>query len=312
MRMSIVGLIAGVLFAGIVGGRVYQVLGQRADAVRNASPGMMVDAGGHRLHLRVMGEEHAGPTVVLDTGSGGTSAAWGWVQPEIATFARVVSYDRAGLGWSETGPDPRDARQIATELHTALHNAGIEEPYVLVGHSFGGHVVRVFSALYPDEVAGLVLVDSSAPEHIDTMPVPVMSGVIGIIRGIAGVGLLRAFNLSQGMVSELPEAARAEIRQLTATDRHWQAVQAEIRALPATAEQVRSAGSLGNLPLVVVSASTTEYEDWHNWQAEMAALSTRGEMRIVPNSDHDGLVMDREQAVHTIAAVRDVLAMADE
>lgn len=127
--------------------------------VRDRLLAHLVDAGGRRLHLNVMGEDKDGPTVILE--AGGMSSQWAWIQPEIAEFARVVSYDRAGLGWSE---QPHDARHISQQLHTALEEAGIGGPYVLVGHSMGGVYARQFAGDYPDEVAGMVLLDSSYPD----------------------------------------------------------------------------------------------------------------------------------------------------
>ncbi len=120
-----------------------------------------VNAGGHSLNLLIGGQRgvEATPAVILEGGFGTGIASWSTVQREIAKFAQVVSYDRAGLGQSDPGPKPRDAKQIATELHLALQKAGIKPPYVLVGHSLGGPLVRVFASMYPTEVAGLVLVD---------------------------------------------------------------------------------------------------------------------------------------------------------
>jgi pimeloyl-ACP methyl ester carboxylesterase len=130
-------------------------------------PGKLVDVGGWRLHLNCTGKSVGkAPTVVLEAGSGDFSVAWGLVQPAVARFARVCSYDRAGAGWSELGPRPRTWRQIAYELHTALQKAGEKGPYVLVGHSLGGLLIRVYASAYPKEVAGLVLVDST---HEDTV-----------------------------------------------------------------------------------------------------------------------------------------------
>lgn len=118
------------------------------------------DAGGHSLNLLIGGQrEEARPAVILEGGFGTGIASWSTVQREIAKFAQVVSYDRAGLGQSEPGPKPRDAKQIATELHAALQKAGIKPPYVLVGHSLGGPFVRVFASMYSTEIAGLVLID---------------------------------------------------------------------------------------------------------------------------------------------------------
>jgi pimeloyl-ACP methyl ester carboxylesterase len=118
-----------------------------------------VDASGHNLNLLVGGE--VAPTVVFEAGFGAGLTSWSTVQSNIAKFARTVSYDRAGIGQSEAGPKPRAAKQIALELHTALQNAGIGPPYVLVGHSFGGIYVRVFADMYPKEVTGMVLIDPS-------------------------------------------------------------------------------------------------------------------------------------------------------
>ena len=118
-----------------------------------------IDASGHNLNLLVGGE--VTPTVVFEAGFGAGLASWSTVQSTITKFARTVSYDRAGIGQSEAGPKPRAAKQIALELHTALQNAGIGPPYVLVGHSFGGIYVRVFADMYPKEVAGMVLIDPS-------------------------------------------------------------------------------------------------------------------------------------------------------
>lgn len=121
-------------------------------------PGKLVDAGGHRLHVYVMGG--GGPAVIMESGSGDFSFIWSLVQPEIAKFTTAVSYDRAGFAWSEPGPMPRTSRQITMELHTALHNAGIKGPYILVGQSFGGFLARAFARFYPKEVAGMVLVEA--------------------------------------------------------------------------------------------------------------------------------------------------------
>ena len=127
-----------------------------------------VDVGGHKIRMLVAG--HGSPSVVFETGgspaAGGPLEGWERVQPAVSQFTRTVSYDRAGTGLSEPGPQPRDAKQVARELHSALHNANVPPPYVLVGHSFGGPLIRVFAGMYPDEVAGLVLIDPTQEEFI--------------------------------------------------------------------------------------------------------------------------------------------------
>lgn len=139
-------------------------VGQQKDKKPTYSPpGKLVDMSGYRMHLNCNGK--SGPTVVLIAGAGDFSFDWGLVQPDVSRFARVCSYDRAGLAWSDPGPTPRTMRQDAYELHWLLKAARIKAPYVMVGHSIGGLIARVYTEQYPDEVAGMVLVD---PTHEDT------------------------------------------------------------------------------------------------------------------------------------------------
>jgi pimeloyl-ACP methyl ester carboxylesterase len=152
-------LIGSAVFVTLVvlAGLVLQEIGSARDARRFLPPGQMVDVGGHQLHICATGR--GSPTVVLDSGFPGSSLSWTYVQPEVTRFTRACSYDRAGLGWSDAGPMPRTTRQIVEELHALLRNAQVKGPYVLVGHSFGTFTVRLYASTYPDEVAGIVLLD---------------------------------------------------------------------------------------------------------------------------------------------------------
>jgi pimeloyl-ACP methyl ester carboxylesterase len=144
-------------------GALYQAIATRRDERAHPPPGRMIDIGGHRLHILEMGAARAGvPTLILEAGLMSTVMSWTGLQQRLAEKYRVVSYDRAGLGWSDLGPMPRDADRIADELHTLLARAAIAPPYVLVGHSFGGLMAPNFAARYPNEVAGLVLIDAVA------------------------------------------------------------------------------------------------------------------------------------------------------
>jgi pimeloyl-ACP methyl ester carboxylesterase len=142
-------------------GAVYQVLGTRRDGKIYPPPGRWVDLGTHRLHLLESGS--GSPTILLEAGLMSTVLSWSELQRELAGSFRVVSYDRAGLGWSDLGQMPRTADQIADELYALLQKAHIPSPYVLVGHSFGGLTMPLFAARYPQEVAGMVLIDPVAP-----------------------------------------------------------------------------------------------------------------------------------------------------
>jgi pimeloyl-ACP methyl ester carboxylesterase len=136
------------------------------DAAAPPQPGVRVDIGGRRLHINCSGEG-AVPTVVLESGFGNSSATWSRVQPEVAKFARVCSYDRAGMGGSDPAAAPRTVVASTEDLHTLLANAKVPGPYVLVGHSLGGILARLYASYYPAEVAGMVLVDSAHEDEPD-------------------------------------------------------------------------------------------------------------------------------------------------
>src|SRR5918997_3729475 len=160
-------LVVVLLVLAIVGA-IYQAIATERAERAYPPPGEMVDVGGYSLHINCVGQ--GSPTVVLDGGSGEMSADWVWVQREVSDTTRVCAYDRAGMGWSEMGPQPRDAERISGELHALLMGGGIEGPYVLVGHSFGGLYMQTYAARYPDDVAGVVLVDSSSPKQAGHQP----------------------------------------------------------------------------------------------------------------------------------------------
>jgi hypothetical protein len=158
-RWLLYPLLAVLLLASIGGG--YQTVRESIEATANPMPGQLIDVGGHRLHLSCTGS--GSPTVVLEPGMGGASLDMAWIAQAVARDSRVCVYDRAGRGWSDAADGPQDAAQTATDLHTLLGRAHIPGPYVLAGHSFGGLYILTFAATCPDQVAGMVLLDSTAP-----------------------------------------------------------------------------------------------------------------------------------------------------
>ncbi len=154
----IAGVIIVILLLLAGSGLAYQSVSEAKDKRQVPPLGQMVDVGGYRLHLVCTGQ--GSPAVVLESGLGGPALQWALVQGRLEKTRKVCSYDRAGLGWSDVGPAPRTSQQMVNELHTLLHNAGVQGPYVLVGHSLGGFNVRLFAHEYPGETAGLVLVAS--------------------------------------------------------------------------------------------------------------------------------------------------------
>lgn len=140
----------------------------QSEAVSFEPPGQLIDVNGRDMHINCIGNKS--PTIILDSGAGGFSLEWRNIQYSLAQYARVCAYDRAGYGWSEMGPLPRTTERIAHELHTLLENAEIPGPYIIVGHSFGGFTAQYFARYFDDEIAGLVLVDSSHEEQVYRLP----------------------------------------------------------------------------------------------------------------------------------------------
>jgi pimeloyl-ACP methyl ester carboxylesterase len=232
------------LLALAVAGAIYQAIATERAERAYPPPGEMVDVGGHSLHINCSGR--GSPTVVMDAGSGGFSAQWVRVQQQVSGTTRVCAYDRAGMGWSEMGPDPRDAKQITGELHALLGKAGIEGPLVLVGHSFGGLYMQTYAARYPDEVAGAALVDSSTgadqfsqrPETRDSRePQKQKNAVVpGLVRlGVslpARLGVVRLFSKLDPASPELPPQQRAQINALSPSTRQVGTTALEFLATP--------------------------------------------------------------------------------
>ena len=198
-------LVILVLFA--LGGG-YEAI-SRATAPAVAMRGQLVDVGPYRLHLECTGSR--GPTVILEPGGGGSAASMGLIAPAVARDSRVCVYDRAGRGWSDPAASPPDGAQIATDLHTLLDRADVPGPYVLAGHSFGGLYVRTYAAKYPEEVAGLVLVDStaansnpvSAPEAGSYSVLKHVSSLVATTSRL-GLGHLIANSRFLGSTAEVP------------------------------------------------------------------------------------------------------------
>jgi pimeloyl-ACP methyl ester carboxylesterase len=250
------------------------------------APGLMVLVGEHRLHLYCLGQGE--PAVVMDAGLGGTSLDWVRVQPELAKYTRVCTYDRAGYGWSEPGPRPRSSDRIAEELHTLLRTAAVPEPYVLVGHSFGGYNVRLFASHYPEVTAGVVLVDAAHEDQVRRFREE--GGVNTAPRGQFVV-----FSSAE-IPDNMPYDVRALARSLINSSAAYQAVHDELVSFRRSAAQVRNAGPLPKVPLVVVSRGRAVWPDtpkgnrlerlWAELQDDLAERQTHVPHLFARNSGH--------------------------
>ena len=300
----------------------YQTISTQADKKKYPAPGQLIDIGGYRLHLYCMGESIDGsPTVILEQGLGGTSPAWALVQPEVAKVTRVCAYDRAGLGWSDPPPrgTSRNGQQVAEELHTLLQKANIAGPYVMVGHSFGGLYTRVFAHQYPEDVVGVVLLESSHPDQWTSTPAGQAlyeSNVrtYSVTSTLARLGLLRLRAKSQPPLG-LPDLQNKELMAFLSATKDWNAQAAEFSATTQLDDEVRAAGSLGDLPLFVLTATDhggpADMEQlWQGLQNELAQLSTNSVHKVLEGAHHESVWADPKYTGESVSAILKVVEAA--
>jgi pimeloyl-ACP methyl ester carboxylesterase len=239
------------------------------------------------------------------------------VQPEVAKVTRVVSYDRAGLGWSDPGTQPLDAAKSARELHTALQRAGIDGPYVLAGHSYGGMVVRMFADLYPDEVVGLVLVDASHPDQWANIPASregTTSAMANRVTALlASFGVMRLFRMEEPYITGLPEREYDEMRAFLARPDQWITAADGILAWrDLSRQQVNGTHPLGRKPLFVLSVTEQSMfaDVLTRLQNELPALSTNSKHVTVEGATHYTLVSKLEYAAVVADAILQVVDAA--
>jgi pimeloyl-ACP methyl ester carboxylesterase len=310
-RWLLYPVIAMLALASIGGG--YQTLGEAADAKAYPMPGRLIDVGGHRLHLSCTG---AGtPTVVLEPGAGEMSSNLGWIAPAVARDTRVCVYDRAGRGWSEPADSAQDGAQIATDLHTLLQRGHVPGPYVLAGHSFGGLYVLTFAARYPDEVAGMVLVDSTAPASAANGGAASpghggsddgLSRVSALVSIAARLGLGRLYG--QFAFGSLPPRSRDEVRASDATPSTLRSTIDEYVQANASTQEAASLRGFADKPLVVLTAGSGHDAVWSAAQNRMATLSTNSVHRVIDGATHEDLIANQKDAAATTQAILDVVA----
>jgi len=301
------------------------------------APGGLIDIGGHRLHLHCQGVD--GPPVVFDAALGASSLSWTYVLPEVAAFARACAFDRAGFGWSDAGPLPRTTGRIVEELRALLASAAVPPPYILVGHSFGGLTARLFLQRFPQDVAGLVLLDPAYPEdwvspsaaHAALVRRGVqlcryarhaarlrITHVVAALAqaGALGSARLAAFIASRGALqrvdeevmapaAKLPSDVRAIAQRFWREAKFFEALGSQIESIGESAATVPVDQEFGDVPMVVVSGETNSDAGQLARQERLAARSRRGRHVIARRSGH-WIPLDRPDVV--VAAVREVMA----
>lgn len=316
----------------IVFGSIYQLIITIIEEKNHQAPGRMVDIGGYALHINENGKKTDKPTIVLDMGIGGNHLYWHKVEKKIAHFAHVVSFDRAGIGWSEKSPFSRSSYNIVEETRKLLKAAGLKGPFILVGHSFGGLNARIYAKKYPKEVAGIILVDSSHEDQGKDLPRPkyLMNQILDktylhpYISALSRIGALRLYRYfkpdNENFDPEIFKISKAK----ESSNKFIDTLLEEWRMFDKNLEYAgRFETHFGNLPLTVITAAMEvsaetcamhghysmdrcrkAYKVWHDLQKNLAARSNNAKQIMAKNSAHIVHLYEPELIVH---AIRDML-----
>lgn len=305
---------------------------QSIDSAAFQPVGTLIDIGGRKLHLNIQGS--GSPAVIFENGTADFSFVWSFVQPEVATYTTTVSYDRAGYAWSDAGPIPRTAEQICWELHTALQKAGIAPPYILVGQSFGGFLVRAFARYYPTEVVGMVLVEAVQEDQKIFMGGNTPQRIRDFAKGRTAPAVQTFFVASDTarahtlmtdidpLFKKFPDSIQQMQVWAQSQPKFIPSVQAEMDWSPEDvanmyAHKGEPAYMLGNMPLIVLTrgkggfdgrADSLQLEKERlQAQDQLAKLSSNSKHIIDTNSGHNIHV---EDPATVIAAIKEVFIAA--
>ncbi len=318
--INVLLVVAGLLVVVLASGLIYQRLSATRDAARFPAPGQLFDVGGRKLHLRCMGG--GSPAVLLEAGGGSSSLQWWPLEEQLAEFSNVCSYDRAGFGWSDPSPSELSFEGGARDLKALLSAAEVPGPYILVGHSKGGLHVRTYARLYPDDVAGVLLLDASEEQslfsNLDFVESSLADARTQVLLVRFGVlRLLLRFSPAALPLPEIPEEIRQPFFREIARPDIWKAAISGGAAYRLTPTEMRVAGgfgSLGDIPLIVIThgipftGGQAFQEEW--WPAAMerlASLSSNSELLVAEHSGHS-IMWDEPELV--VDAVRKLISQA--
>jgi pimeloyl-ACP methyl ester carboxylesterase len=297
------------LAVAAVGG-AYETVSAATDSPP-AMPGQAISVGGHSMHLDCTGT--GSPTVVLQPGGGEMSSNMGWIAPRVATNTRVCVYDRPGRGWSDPVKTAQDASQIATDLHTLLQRANVPGPYVLAGHSFGGLYVLTYADRYPDRVAGMVVIDTTAPHSAQPATssgapngYDPLDRVATLISTSARLGLTRLEASAEG--GGLPPKSSDGVRASVATGSNLRSFVDEFGSANSSMAEAGSFQDFGAKPLVVLTAGVGSDATLIASHERIAGMSTNSVHRVVKGAAHEDLIADQTHSKATTAAILDVVA----
>ena len=310
-----------VLVVLVLLGVAYQTIATEQDKRTYAPRGQLYAVNGHQMHMICMGE--GSPAVILQAGGYAESLWWYRIQNQLATHTQVCAYDRAGLGWSEPAAGPRDAITIVEELHTLLEQSGVTAPYVMAGHSYGAILTRIYAVQYPDQVSGMVLVDSGllSPKHFasqsefdewkrsnDALQV--------LVWGMTRTGLMRLILPGEFQKWGYPPEIVPELASLRSGNAVFDADYAErVPAMWALTEASAAAEDFGNLPMIVLWASQTNtmmqtIPHLRELQDEIVGYSSNTLIRVIEGAEHGSILGHEPYAGLVTDAIVDVIEAA--
>lgn len=327
---------AGLLLLIVTPLVVGQVL--RLVATEVPPPGELYDVGGYKLHINCVEPKNGSndlPTVIIEAGAGTPSPTYHWLQEGIAETTKACVYDRAGLAWSEESGLPRDSQTIATALHTLLDEAGIKRPFVFAGHSIAGLYTRQYIEQYPDDVAGLVFLDASHPNQVaafgldeDAMAeqADTLEEQLATVKLMINLGITEIYNPMTASAPDfagLPESVQEQADYVSTLIRYFEAAPLEGGGFDVAAEQAARNTSLGNRPVVAISATQPippeqkpeGFPDdlvqiFANLHKEIAALSSNGRHVEIDTANHMSLVANKDQVAKVLPYIHDVVMEA--
>lgn len=307
----------------------------RIEYDRYAQPAQLVDIGGRRFNLRCEGEDRGGPTILLESGLAFSSIGWRDTQPLLARLARTCAYDRAGLGFSDPGPLPRDAAALSRDLEVLVDAAGLKPPFLLIGNSMGSQPLRLFAWHRPDAVAGMILLDPYVEGALATLSAidPALAKEAEALRvqDQACITAFRAGTLthalaeSKGCIATPPPRTSARLQSVLQGQRMssagFETAYAETMAFEHRNDAImaRESRSLGALPLIILSADGNYSDDsfaatrvallsaQYGLHGRLAALSSLGEVRWV-NASHVIQTSNPQVVAETVAEMLQSLA----
>jgi pimeloyl-ACP methyl ester carboxylesterase len=291
-------------------------------AKNNPAPGALVDIGGYKMHIYCIGQ--GSPTVIMEAGLKDFSVFWSRVQPELAKTTRVCVYDRAGYGWSENSPNQRTIENITAELHVLVTNSFIEKPFVLVGHSYGGAIARLYANMYPDDVTGMVWVDAAHEDLFFNIPelLEADDQVLKMFKSLERLTLFGILAMAPDNIPNrgLPANVYEQYKAILASTNYFETAIAESLLFEESLNTVRDLHdpSLGDIPLIVISRgvwdplpnlSEKENEQawlaWQNLQTDLLQLSKNSRQMVATNSGHEIQLQQPEVVIKAILEVVD-------